>query len=223
MRIFKTKQRILVSIILIVALLILAWSPWITKSYAENIVISPFEESQKDIIDGCGFNCLGCGVTSSNKVLFGYSVDIEYGCGMSPYTQKATFFVSFLRTVHYNDLGPLKHLSNIQGDPFGAPPKGISPNCGPEMRYKFDVTIDSKDDFVDFIKNNEIDPWVKLDNFKNEQRGEVNWDRVLGSIKTDKIGSRTVYALDYYPSECSQHTLKMTNDGHVSVYGCCGK
>lgn len=113
--------------------------------------------------------------------------------------------------------------SIIQGDPFGAPPKGISPNCGPEVRYNFDVSINSKDDFVDFIKNNKIDPRVRLDNFKDEPQGEVNWDKVLGSIKTDKIGSRMVYSLDYYPIECSGYTLKITNDGHVSVYGCCGK
>lgn len=116
----------------------------------------------------------------------------------------------------------LKHHPNIT-DPFDVPPKGISPNCGPEVRYKFDVTINSKEDFVDFVKNNEIDPWVRLDNFKDKPQGEVNWNEVLNSIKIDKIGSRTVYLLDYYPIECFQFTLKMTNDGHVSVYGCCGK
>ncbi len=98
-------QRTLVSIILIVAVLVLAWAPWITKSYAETRVIYTFEEGQKDIVDGCGFNCVSCGVTNSNKVLFGYSVDIEYGCGMRPLdarhlNNKASLFVSFLGTVH---------------------------------------------------------------------------------------------------------------------------
>lgn len=113
-------------------------------------------------------------------------------------------------------------LLGEQGDPFGSPPKGTSPNCGPEYRYKFDVTINSKDDFVNFIKNNQINQWVKLDNFKDNPEGNVNWNKVLTAIKTEKIGSRTVYVLDYNPQSCSGFTLKMTNDGYVSVYGCCG-
>ena len=43
-------------------------------------------------------------------------------------------------------------LGIIVSDPFLELPKGTSPNCGPESRYKFDVTINSKDDFVNFIK-----------------------------------------------------------------------
>jgi hypothetical protein len=110
----------------------------------------------------------------------------------------------------------------IQDDPFDTPPKGTSPNCGPEYRYKFDVTINSKNDFVNFIKNNEINEWVKLDNFKDNPEGNVNWNKVLTAIRTEKIGIRTVYVLDYNPLFCSGFTLKMTNDGYVSVYGCCG-
>lgn len=92
-------RRILI-ILIAASLLVLAWSPWITKSYAENKVVSTFKESQKDITDGCGFNCVGCGVTNSNKVPFGYSVDIEYGCGMRPpdarhLNEEDTYFVSF--------------------------------------------------------------------------------------------------------------------------------
>jgi len=92
--------------VLIVLIIILAWSPWITKSYAEKKVTESFEKSQKDIADGCGFNCPGCGVTTSNKVSFGYSVSIEYGCGFGPYppTQEMmghkTVFISFLGTTH---------------------------------------------------------------------------------------------------------------------------
>jgi len=130
----------------------------------------------------------------------------------------------------------------ISGDPFGAPPKGTSPNCGPENRYKFDVTINSKEDFVNFLKTSEgkiLDQygnnWVELGNFKNIEQGmnysdiksaEVNWNRVLDFIKIEKIGSRTIYSIEYTPTFCSpaqKFTLKMTNDGYVSVYGCCGK
>ncbi|MFH1239657.1 MAG: hypothetical protein V1672_00395 [Candidatus Diapherotrites archaeon] len=116
----------------------------------------------------------------------------------------------------------LNPLLDVEDDPFGVPPKGTSPNCGPEDRYKFDVAINSKNDFINFIKNNEINQWVRLDNFRDEQEGNINWDDVLTAIKIEKVVSRTVYVLDYNPQFCSGFTLKMTNDGHISVYGCCG-
>ncbi len=117
-------------------------------------------------------------------------------------------------------------------DPFGAPPKGTSPNCGPEDRYKFDVTINSKEDFVNFLKTHEINQWVELDNFKNINQGmnyqdrksaEPKWDKVLSEVKTENAGFKTIYVLKYNPYTCSGFTLKMTTDGHVSVYGCCGE
>lgn len=116
-------------------------------------------------------------------------------------------------------------------DPFGAPPKGTSPNCGPEDRYKFDVEINSKEDFVNFLKTHEINQWVELDNFKNINQGmnyqdiksaEPDWNKVLSEVKTENAGFKTIYVLNYKPSTCSGFTLKMTTNGHVSVYGCCG-
>lgn len=116
-------------------------------------------------------------------------------------------------------------------DPFGASPRGTSPNCGPEDRYKFDVTINSKEDFVNFLKTNEINSWVRLDNFKNINQSmnyqdiksaEVDWNKVLSEVKTENAGFKTIYVLKYNPYACSGFTLKMTTDGHVSVYGCCG-
>ena len=111
--------------------------------------------------------------------------------------------------------------SNLDKTPFGELPKTYSPNCGPENRYKFDVEINSREDFVDFIKKNQIDPIVSLDNFKEKE--EVKWDNVLNAIKIEDLNSKKVYSLDYKPLDCQGYTLKMTNDGYVSVYGCCGK
>lgn len=119
-------------------------------------------------------------------------------------------------------------------DPFGAPPKGTSPNCGPEDRYDFNVAINSKEDFVNFLKTHEINKWVSLDNFRNItitqgmsyediKSAEVDWNKVLSEVKIENAGFRTFYVLEYNPFlTCSGFDLKMTNDGHVSVYGCCG-
>ena len=79
------------------------WSPWITKNHAEKIVSEKFIAEWQNVSDGCGLNCYGCGVKNSHRTLFGYSVEIEYACGMvlpdSP-NKTSYVFVSFLSTVH---------------------------------------------------------------------------------------------------------------------------
>jgi hypothetical protein len=115
---------------------------------------------------------------------------------------------------------------NFFSDPFGSPPKGAAFNCGPEDRYKFNVTISSKEDFVNFVKTQKINNWTRLDNFKDNLTGEVNWNKVLYSVKIYKIGGREIYSIDYTPDGCStaqKFTLRITNNGYVSVYGCCGE
>jgi hypothetical protein len=39
------------------------------------------------------------------------------------------------------------------------------------------------------------------------------------------VAGRDIFRLDYQPYACmgQQFTLKMTQDGRVSLYGCCGK
>jgi hypothetical protein len=127
------------------------------------------------------------------------------------------------------------------GDPFGAPPRGAAFNCGPEYRYKFEVKIHSAREFVDFLKRHGAgladaygNNWVQLDNFKDIEPGmdraeveqtPVDWERVLEAVVVEKVAGRDIFRLDYQPYACmgQQFTLKMTQDGRVSLYGCCGK
>lgn len=86
-------------------LLLLALSPWVTKNNAKEKALQAFNQEKEEVIDGCGFNCSGCGIKESYKTLFGYKVIIEYACGMLPsdspeYHQTKIIFVSFLLTVH---------------------------------------------------------------------------------------------------------------------------
>lgn len=118
-------------------------------------------------------------------------------------------------------------------DPFGAPPKGTSPNCGPERRLKLDIVVSSKDKFIEILRNinnyvsdNGVRQWTRFDNFKNEGSKEVNWKAVAEAIKISSLADRTIYSVDYTPHGCSlsqKFTIKITNDGHMSLYGCCGK
>ncbi|NQV08336.1 hypothetical protein HQ529_00625 [Candidatus Woesearchaeota archaeon] len=99
------KNKVLITVFVIVLLVILIWAPWITKNYAENRVSEEFSSKWDGVMDGCGFNCDGCGIKESHRALFGYSVEIEYACGMkissSEFKNKIdNIFVSFLSTVH---------------------------------------------------------------------------------------------------------------------------
>ena len=113
--------------------------------------------------------------------------------------KKKTLFTSIIIAVVVIAFG--FYIIKYSLDPFGAPPKGTSPNCGPEDRYKFDVTINSKEEFVDFLKTHEINQWVRLDNFKNINQGmnyddiksaEVDWTKVLTEVKTENAGFKTI-------------------------------
>ena len=124
--------------------------------------------------------------------------------------------------------------------PFGIPEQKNTPNCG-EDRYKFDVTINSKEDFVNLLKNNKL-RGVTLDGFKDIKKcmeytdpevlkAEINWSEVLSSIKVEENNAmllyQKIYRLDYSPDTCPGSapslTLKVTSLGYVSVAGCAGK
>lgn len=92
-----------VAVLLILLIFLLA--PWLNAAGAAQHVEDRFNSSWSGIADGCGFNCKGCGVQGTSRELLGYSVQIEYACGLLPedspaYHQRAKVFVSVLGTMH---------------------------------------------------------------------------------------------------------------------------
>jgi hypothetical protein len=94
---------------IVILVVLLAWSPWLTQHYAETRAVTVFtkslEKSWEHITDGCGSNCSGCGAVESQRVPFGRLVTLEYACGLlpedsPPYHQRTTAFVSTFGTVH---------------------------------------------------------------------------------------------------------------------------
>jgi hypothetical protein len=134
----------------------------------------------------------------------------------------------------------LASCAALSGDPFGAPPKGSSPNCGPENRYQFNNPVSSTRGFVEFIRDHAADiadehgnKLVQLDNFRPAKPGTaslippttpIDWVKVENAVTTETVNGRKLYKLDFTPAGCFGQffTLKMTTDGQVSVYGCCG-
>ncbi|NJC95637.1 MAG: hypothetical protein C3F07_05425 [Anaerolineales bacterium] len=91
------------AIIIIIGLL--AWSPWLTQTFAKNRTVAEFNKSWEYVADGCGTYCNGCGAISSRRVPFGFLVTLEYGCGMIPedtpeYHERGIAFISIFGTVH---------------------------------------------------------------------------------------------------------------------------
>ena len=90
--------------IIAIVLILLIWAPWLTKQYAKEKVMDQFVSAWDGVVDGCGFDCAGCGVTKSERTLLGFKVEIEYACGLIPedtpdYHQVDQVFVSVLGIV----------------------------------------------------------------------------------------------------------------------------
>jgi hypothetical protein len=80
-----------------------AWSPWVTPWFAEQTGIVQFNLKWMNVIDGCGFNCEGCGATGYRKAAFGAHVTLQYGCGLiypGEPLKSSDIFISFLGTAH---------------------------------------------------------------------------------------------------------------------------
>jgi len=100
-----TSRIVVILVFCMVLTALAAWAPWITKGFAEKVVIEGFNAEWQYIPDGCGFNCHRCGVKESHRTLFGYAVTIEYACGMLPadspeYHKTAAIYVSLFGQVH---------------------------------------------------------------------------------------------------------------------------
>ncbi|UCF62449.1 MAG: hypothetical protein JSV37_07050 [Anaerolineaceae bacterium] len=77
-------RRIVVISIVAVVVALVIWAPWLTRQVAEDKVMDRFNSIWEGVVDGCGFDCKGCGVIGAERTWLGYKVEIEYGCGLIP-------------------------------------------------------------------------------------------------------------------------------------------
>ena len=93
------------AVLILVVVFGVLWAPWLTPQRAGRRVVDAFNAAWQGVIDGCGFNCRGCGVTQRHRVPAGYVVGIEYACGLLPensaaYHRTGYVYVSVAGTVH---------------------------------------------------------------------------------------------------------------------------
>lgn len=110
-------------------------------------------------------------------------------------------------------------------------------NCDQERIYKFEKEINSKEDFVNLVKELSLNPRIisrPLDSFRTRKEWSttleikdkpVLWDMVLNRVKTESIGNRIIYSLEYYTRNClyTLERIHATSDGFFSTRFCCGK
>lgn len=105
-----------------------------------------------------------------------------------------------------------------------------NPNCG-TTEYNFKININSKEDFISFLKQQQGDWRFKLDNFRNitktmnrneTKNAEIDWNKVSNEIQIGKGWFKTSYIINYKPFMCGGYKLEMSNKGDAKVYGCCG-
>ena len=120
---------------------------------------------------------------------------------------------------------PVEKNKAVETDPFGKQPiENDVPHCPAEERLKFSVTLPSLEAFIDFLRNDPGRVSPRLDNFRSGLFDEIDWKKVSEAVQIERVRERTVYILSYEPEHCfSIHTLKMTEDGFFSHYGCCGR
>jgi hypothetical protein len=99
------RWRIVVLVVLVLGLVLLVWSPWLTRAGVETRIRGAFQAAWGGVVDGCGFNCEGCGVVRVERLAAGYRATIEYACGLLPEDSPAyhvtdRVYVSPLGTVH---------------------------------------------------------------------------------------------------------------------------
>jgi hypothetical protein len=76
------KQKIVLSMFVLIGLSVCAWSPWIMRDRASHLAESQFNRAWNGVIDGCGTSRNDLGPKEFRKVPFGAYVTLDYQCGL---------------------------------------------------------------------------------------------------------------------------------------------
>ena len=119
----------------------------------------------------------------------------------------------------------LNELRFIIWGPFGAPEQPTRPNCG-ETRYQYDVKIKSKQEFLNLIESwkNVTSSQVGQEAFSVIQwfkGGQYNLDDVGVREPSSLLFREKIYGVSMKEPKCDMN-LEISENGFISVRGCCG-
>lgn len=120
---------------------------------------------------------------------------------------------------------------------FPRPPRGSTPNCGPELRFEA-PPVDSRVRFAEVLRSDlmsapELAGRLQLDDYRRPRPtrnktgerargGEIDWSAVRDGITEEEEGGITYWRLDVGPPGCKGTTLTLTSTGAGALHGCCG-
>jgi hypothetical protein len=71
-----------IKIILIILLVILAWSPWLNSTEVNQVILQKVNTKWQGIMDGCG-PLRAENIKNTTRIPFGYISSIQYACGFT--------------------------------------------------------------------------------------------------------------------------------------------
>lgn len=119
--------------------------------------------------------------------------------------------------------------------PFGPIPRLPFPNCGPEHRAWLNVRIHSREEFLAYLQDHELELFSgshtpHLGPFPPEWQVsrldvELDWDGIAQGIQVEQRLGYAIYSITYSHPMCGAHQtyrFRLTSFGQASLYGCCG-
>ena len=122
--------------------------------------------------------------------------------------------------------------------PFEKPPVGKGGNCDQEHRFRYDTTIKSEDEFIQFLKLRQLEG--DLPNFESTKDGLIptnygkkiiDLNKLKANVETEKskaiFSNEKIYILriknqDFNETWPWMITIKCSESGHVSIRYCAG-
>jgi len=128
----------------------------------------------------------------------------------------------------------------VVADPFENLPQPAQPNCDPEYRFKFDGTINSKDDFILFLKTHQFQG--DLLNYKPTEdrlipsntynQNQIDLDKLktnveIYKVENSKLSNKKIYILRIRNQDFNENwpwmiTVIMSDKAYVSIRCCAG-
>jgi hypothetical protein len=121
---------------------------------------------------------------------------------------------------------------------LGQEPLATMMNCGPEHVYALGVSIRSAQAAIDLIKDMYLGGKAGFWNMATCRRAErpsdedaprrnddIDWSRLVRRVRERSVGKRTIFEFTYTAFGCGpdSYVVRISSDGWLSHYGCCGK
>ncbi len=90
------KKILILVLVSLLFILLLGFSPWLTKGFVQLRIESAFQAKWFGTADGCSLQR----IEDIHRVPFGFKATIKYACGMKDFEGSKQIYISPISTVH---------------------------------------------------------------------------------------------------------------------------